>query len=289
MKKALVVFLILAVAWGVFADPIGLKVYIDGFGFGNVAAKDYKFSGVGGQASITPGVEFAKSFGAFSLTTSVQDKFAFKDPLEQDLRWLVKGAYALQLAEASKLTFSAYNRLYLYGRKEKFADTDDDGIIDRIGPAVRFDQTLGFGTFYVVVEVDLGIHTKKNSELQISSGEGDNFKVGVTTNFGLSGYLMPKLAFRDVAGNTPTDVLTEFNIRVAYDINSNMGVYLNTAIATVKDGFKGANNGLTLEGRFTYKNIIPGLNAWATANVGKIAVEKADISFTPSLGVSYAF
>jgi hypothetical protein len=270
----------------VFADPIGLKVYIDGFNFGDVAADTYKFSEGGGN--VNPGVEFSKSFGAFKLTTSVQDTISFKATKDQDIRWAVKGAYALQLAEASKLTFSAYNKLHILGDKSTFADTKADQITDMIGPGVRFDQTLGFGTLYAIAEVDIKIHTKDGQELELGSGDDDGFKVGATTNFGLYGYLQPKLSFRDTTGKAPASgVLQEFRVRVGYvygSIDGRVTVY----ISTVEKGFEA--NGLRIQPRVTYNNIIPGLAAYADFDILKIGAKSpAKLGFKPQIGVSYAF
>jgi hypothetical protein len=289
MKKALVVFLILAVAGGVFADPIGLKVYIDGFSFGNMTDKNYEFSKGGG--SLVPGVEFSKSFGAFKLTTSLQDTIGFVDPSTQDIRWGLKGAYALQLAEASKLTFSAYNKLHILKKGDDFADTKLDQITDQIGPGVRFDQTLGFGGIYAIVEVDINIHTKENTKLDLATGADDGFKVGVDTTLGLYGYVQPTITFLSNGESPAKDAFSAFNIRVGYKFGpgKNLDGRVTVAISTKENAFDAGGAGLTIQPRFTYNNIIPGLAAYADFKIGNVAVKDADIAFTPQIGVSYAF
>jgi hypothetical protein len=295
MKRFVVLFLVASVlATAAFADPIGLTAKIDGFSFGNVAADDYEFAGAKGKASVTPGLDFSKTFGAFKLGAGLQDKITLSDPLAQVVRLHVKGTYALQLAEGSKLSLSLYDKFYLEGGYataskavvDKFADTKLGQVYDRVAPGIRFDQTLDFGTIYAIAEVDFNINFAEGTEVAISSGDDDGFKVGVTTNVGFSGYVQPVLVFTNALGTDVDDVLTGINVRAIYGITSSLEARVTFAIPTVEKGFE--TTGLGIQPRVTYSNIVPGLGAYADFNITAIGAD-GDIGFTPTIGVTYAF
>jgi hypothetical protein len=302
MKKIVALLLVMVVvAVTSFADPIGLTVQIDNFGFGNVAAKDYKFAGTGGKANVTPSIDFKKAFGAITVAAGLRDTITFGDPLEQKIRLHVKGTYALPLSEASKLSFSVYDKFFLYGNSlptsvptdttnplgEKFADADSGQIENWIGPAVRFDQTLGFGTIYAVVELNININFAEGAEIALDTGDDDGFKVGIEkTSFGVWGYIQPVLALRDLSGETPTDVLTWIKVRVGYPITPSLGARVTFEIPTIENGFD--TKGLTIQPRITYSDIIPNLGAYADFKIAGVG-SNGDIAFTPAIGVSYAF
>lgn len=294
MKKFIILLLVatVVVAAG-FADPIGLKVYIDGFGFGNVAADNYELAGKTGQGNIVPGVEYNKGFGAIALNTSLQDTIKFTDPLTQDtLRWHVKGTYALQVAEASKLSFFLYNRLHFKGENEEFANTDYDQITDNFGPGIRFDQTLDFGGLYAEGGVDFKIHTLDGQKLEVGTSDTDHIVLGVSTKFGLYGRVQIVLKFVDATGETPSDgAFTNIRPRIGYvygPIDGRVTFDIPTKDNTKGKGIEGT--GIKIEPRVTYNNIVPGLAAYANfAITGVGAKDPVKIGFEPTIGVSYAF
>lgn len=289
MKKFIILLLVatVVVAAG-FADPIGLKVYIDGFGFGNVAADNYELAGTAGQGNIVPGVEYNKGFGPIALNTSLQDDIKFTDPLAQDLRWHVKGTYALQVAEASKLSFFLYNRLHLKGANEEFANTDYDLITDNFGPGIRFDQTLDFGGLYAEGGVDFNIHTQDGKKLEVGTSDTDHIVLGVSTKFGLYGRVQIVLKFVDATGETPSDgAFRNIRPRIGY-VYGPIDGRVTFDIPTNDKGIEGT--GITIQPRVTYNNIIPGLAAYADfAITGAGAKDPVKIGFKPTIGVSYAF
>ena len=291
MKKFIALLLVATVVVVAgFADPIGLKVYIDGFGFGNVAGDNYKLSGLpeGGYfgGNIVPGIEYNRALGPIALNTSLQDDIKFSDPLSQDLRWHVKGTYALQVAEASKLIFFLYNRLHFKGGSEKFADTDLDQITDNFGPGIRFDQTLDFGGLYAEGGIDFKIHTKDDKKLEVGTSDTDNIRLGVSTKLGLYGSVQIVLKFVNDAGETPTGgAFRSINPRIGY-VYGPIDGRVTFGIPTYTDGID--SDGITIQPRVTYNNIIPGLAAYADFAI--IAGKKdGKIGFKPQIGVSYAF
>jgi hypothetical protein len=168
MKKVLLCALVFTMEAGaVFADPVGLRVYTDGVSFGNVAAEGYKFAGDGGLARIPLGLEFSKALGPVNFSTALEYALSFTatpsdtgDPKHQP-QWNLSGSYSLQLAEASKLGFSLYNKLHFDASKGgEFADN----IWDDMGPGIRFDQTFGFGSLYAVTELSVRIYTYENTD-----------------------------------------------------------------------------------------------------------------------------
>jgi hypothetical protein len=291
MKKFLVCMLVLALAAGtVFADPIGLRVYTDGISFGNVAADSYKFAGDGGLARLPFGLEFSKTFGPVGFSTAVEYALSFTatpkdtgDPKHQP-QWNLSGSYGLQLAEASKLGFSLYNKLHFNASKGgEFADN----IWDDIGPGIRFDQTFGFGSLYAITEMSIRIYTYKNADdsnkgLGLETGENYGFQAGVNTALGIYGYVRPYLTFLS-NGKSPDDVLSQFDLRVGY----RTGPIDARATVTIPAHDFDAS-GLTIRPRFTY-TIIPGLWAYADLSIGAMGKKDADVTITPQIGVSYAF
>jgi hypothetical protein len=287
MKKIIVLLLVVSVlTTAAFADPVGLTAKIDSFNFGNVRADDYEFSGANGRASVTPGLDFSKSFGDFTLSAGIQDTLTFSAPLEQDVRLHVKGAYALQLAESSKLTISLYDEFHLKGKDDAFANVNQGGISDQIGPGIKFEQTLDFGSIYVNAEVDFDINFQDGQKVVIASGADDGFKVGMDTNFGLCGYVQPAFTFTRADGKDVKDVLTAVNIRAGYMITPSLNARVTFGIPAVADDFKLI--GLTIQPRVTYSNIIPGLDAYADFKITDVGGD-SDVGFIPAIGVSYAF
>jgi hypothetical protein len=292
MKKLLICVLVFAMAAGTLfaqADPLGLTVYIDGFSFGDVAAKEYKFAGEGGQAGIIPGVTYEKSFGAIGISTDLSFALAFSDPLASELAWQVKGTYELGLSDASILTFSLFNTLHFLGADEKFADTDLDQIQDEIAPGVRFDQKLGFGTLYGILEVGFWVHTAENTKLDIISGSDDGFTFGIEeTEIGVYGYIQPEFTFLE-NGESPDDVLTAFNICAGYTTGP-IDANVTFTIPTIEDGIK--YSGLTIEPYVEYAIIPDSLSVYLDLEIGGLGADKDvgdDLGFTPTIGVSYSF
>jgi hypothetical protein len=297
MKKLLVCVLVFAVVAGsVFADPIGLRVYIEGFDFGDVANEDYTFAGEGGLAYLNLGLEYAKMFGPFRFATSLEDKFSFKDPLEQNLQWAVTGMYSLQLAETSRLTFLLYNKLHLDSREDSFADTDLDLITDDIGPGVRFDQTFGFGSLYALTEFNFKLHTQEGRKLDLETGIDSGFKLGFTTKLGVWGYFRPYIAFVRNGEAPDKDALEKIDIRIGYTAGP-IEVRATLAIPTYEDGIKtggydqltGQYGGLNVKTRFVY-TFKPGLNAYAELWIINLGAEDpVNVGFAPQIGVSFSF
>ncbi|MDR0720166.1 MAG: hypothetical protein LBF78_11070 [Treponema sp.] len=291
MKKILLCALVFTLAAGAaVAAPLGLRVYTDGVSFGNVAAEGYKFAGDGGLARIPLGLEFSKALGPVRFSTALEYALSFTatpantgDPKHQP-QWNLSGSYGLQLAEASKLSFSLYNKLHFDASKGgEFADN----IWDDIGPGVRFDQTFGFGSLYAVTELSVRIYTYENADgsdkgLGLETGENSGFQAGVNTNFGLYGYVRPYLVFLS-NGESPDDMLTKFDIRVGYRTGPIDARATFTIPAVDFDA-----TGLTIQPRFTY-NFLPTLSAYADLKIGAIGKKDADVAITPQIGVSFSF
>jgi hypothetical protein len=293
MKKALVVFLILAVAGGVFADPIGLTVGIDGFNFGDVINENFEFASDATPAVFTPFVQYDRKFGPIAFRTHLQDEINLDDKTDQTIRWTVRGFYGLQIADASTLTFKLYNKLYLEKLNDNdFADSDADGIRDLIQAGVQFDQKLSFGTIYAAAEVGLWIHTQDSvykDTIAIDTGDDERFKVGVTTNFGLYGYVQPYVTFTDGKGGDVNDPLTKIDIRIGYKYGPIDG-RVTVSISTIEKGMD--KNGLRIRPRVTYTTPLTGLVAYLDldfANIGSDDTLGKDVSFKPAIGVTYAF
>jgi hypothetical protein len=303
VKKLLICILVFALATGAaFAAPLGLRVYIEGFDFGDVADEKYNFAGKAdsdkneGMAYLNLGLEFAKYFGPVRFATSLEDKFSFKDPLEQNLQWAVSGIYGLQIAESSRLTFLLYNKLHLDSRDDKFADTELDLITDEIGPGIRFDQTLGFGSLYAVTEFNFKFHTMENRKLDLETGMDSGFKLGFTTNFGFWGYFRPYIAFLRNGEAPDKDALEKIDIRVGYTTGP-IEARVTLAIPTYEDGIKkggydnltGQYGGLNVKSRFTY-TFMPGLAAYAELWIINLGAEDpVKAGFAPQIGGSYSF
>jgi hypothetical protein len=274
VKKLCIVVLAAVLAAGTAAaDPIGLKVYIDGFSFGDMLAEGYDF---GKEASITPGIEYSTAFGDLGLTTSVQDEIPFDG--EMTIQWYLRGDYGLSLAENSALGFSLYNYL-----------TFSDGEIgDKVGVGVSFTQTLGFGDLYAILELDIIIPTQEGNKLSLTTLEADDgFKVGVNTGFGLYGYLQPVLTF--VAnGESPADVLSAFNIRLGYATGPIDG-RVTVGIPTYTNGFD--IDGLGITPRVTYTTPIEGLEAYVEAAIEGVGADSniKKVGLSPAIGVSFSF
>jgi hypothetical protein len=297
MKKFLICALIFALAAGtVFADPIGLRVYIEGFDFGDVADEDYEFAGDGGLAYLNLGLEFVKYLGPVRFATSLEDKFSFKDPLEQNLQWVVTGIYGLQLAESSRLSFMLYNKLHLDSRGDKFADPDLDLITDEIEPGIRFDQIFSFGSLYAMTEFDFKLHTQEDRKLDIETGVDSGFKLGFTTNLGLWGYFRPYIAFLRNGEAADKDALEKIDIRIGYTTGP-IEARVTLAIPTYEDGIKtggydlltGQYGGLNVKSRVTY-TFMPGLNAYAELWIINLGAEDpVKVGFVPQIGGSFSF
>jgi hypothetical protein len=297
MKRFLLCVLVLALTAGAaFADPLGLRVYIEGFDFGDVANENYKFAGKDGMAYLNLGLEFAKYFGPLRLATSLEDRFSLKDPLEQNLQWTVTGSYGLQLAEASRLSFMLYNKLHLDSRGDEFANTDLDLITDDIGPGLRFDQTLGFGSLYAVTEFNFKLHTQEDRKLDIETGIDSGFKLGFTTKFGLWGYFRPYIAFLRNGEGADKDALEKIDIRIGYTTGP-IEARVTLAIPTYEDSIKtggydlltGQYGGLNVKSRFTY-TFKPGLAAYAELWIINIGAEDPiKVGLAPQIGGSFSF
>jgi hypothetical protein len=285
MKRFLLCVLVFALAAGAaFADPIGLRVYTDGLNFGNVAADNYELAGKNSTARFKFGIEYGRSFGTLRLTTALEDTISPKDPVTQGVQWNLSGSYGLQLAEASKLSFSLYNKLH-FDQAKDFADQ----IWDDIGPGVRFDQTLGFGSLYAVTEMSVRVYGYENSDgsakkLDLRTGENSGFQAGVNANFGLFGYVRPVFWFLD-NGETPDDILREFELRLGYRTGP-IEARVTANIPAIEDGVKSA--GISIKPRFTY-TFMPTLNAYAELAISALGKEGADPGFTPQIGASFSF
>jgi hypothetical protein len=298
MKKLLTYMLISAVTAGTaFADPIGLKVYLEGLYFGNVIGDNYKFAGKGGEGNINPGIDFSKYFGAFRFSTSLEDTIGFSDPVSQKIQWAVTGSYGLQLADASKLSFSVYNKLHLDSNGDTFVDAGKDQIRNEISPGIRFDQTVGFGSIYAQAEFNIHIHSPEEREMDLQTGVDSGFKAGMTTNFGLWAYLRPYITFLWNGEAPEREALEKIEIRVGYN-TSRILTQVTVGIPTVEDGIK--NGGFLKDGRYRYGglfiqpritfNIVPGLSAYADfwiINIGGEGAHKPGL--VPKIGVSYSF
>jgi hypothetical protein len=307
MKKLVVFLLTAVVTVGVaFAEPIGLKVYLDGFSFGNVAAEEYKFSGEGGAAAFTPGIEYGTSFlnDSLALTAGLQDEIGLSDPLEQDVRLNVNVGYNIQLAPATKLVLSVWDFFHLTGADDKFAKADEDNVKTRIGAGVQFYQVLSFGLAWTILDVEFHKSFKDGSELGITTGDDYAFVAGVNSNFGLYGLVGFAIAFNDagaVAVGLGKAGVYGTKLRVGY-ITGNIDGRVSVDIPLFEDGVDIA--GISIVPRFTYSNIIPGLEAYLDLEISGIASKdygdagstmeaagaaNGKIGFTPTIGVSYSF
>jgi hypothetical protein len=293
MKK-LVVFLLIAVvsAGAAFADPIGLKVYIDGFEFGDVAGDDYKFSGENGEANFTPGIEYGTSFldDALGLTVGLQDTIGFSDPMEQDVRLNLNVGYTLELAPATSLVFSVWDFFHLTGADDEFAKADEGNINTRIGVGVQFYQTLDFGVVWAILDVEFHKYFNEGAELGITTGDDNGFAVGVDSNFGLYGSAGFGIGFNDFGANVLG--LTEtgpaaISLCVGY-ATDNIDGSVTVDIPLYENGL---DEGIGITPNFTYSDIVPGLEAYLELEISGVGATAADakIGFAPTVGVSYSF
>lgn len=292
MKK-LVVFLLIAVvtAGAAFANPIGLKVYVDGFTFGNVAAKNYRFAGEYGMAGVTPGIAYNTSLldGSLDLAAGLQNSIVFSNPLEQDLRLNLKVGYNLRPTETTKVIFSVWDFFHFTGEDGQFADVGAGQVETIIGTGAQIRQDMDFGEIWAIFDVEFHKNLAGGTSLGIATGADNGFAVGVNLASGLYGSAGFGIAFNKagaVTQNAASAGLTSTTLRLGYktgDIDGRVSVI----IPLMADGIK--NEGIYVTPRFAYGNIIPGLEAYLALTIKNIAADAANIGIAPAVGVSYSF
>jgi hypothetical protein len=258
----------------------GLHIGIDGFNFGNVAGDGYKFAGEGGQATLNPVIRYDHVLGKLTLTGQLSDKFEFSDPFGMIFGLGLQGAFQASNALSAGLYF-------LLGAPigEKYENADP---ALEFAPWVNYAHTLGFGKIYA--KLDLGFYVPGEKQFILGTGSEDHLTVGVNTNMGLYGFVRPHLVLLNMFDGENAeeyDVLTNIDIRLGFAKNA-IDFWVTFGIPTGTDDHASSIKyvGMTINPRFSYL-IMPKLKAYVDFAIGNIGVEGGDVSFVPSIGVTY--
>ncbi|MHC6202991.1 hypothetical protein ACYULU_07335 [Breznakiellaceae bacterium SP9] len=315
IKKLLFSLAVLSLVAGtsLSADPIGLTVGIDGFGFGDVADDAWKFAGKAdadksaGQGNIAPYVSFEKALDQLTLYAELYYHRTFSDPSASSLDPKVRFTYGvtpeLNVWVSDHIVISEYDGEWNY--KD---DDDESTLTNKAELGLRYTLGLDFGDLYFQAEP--GVYTQGKMLAIGALADNEGVKIGVEkVAGGLYGYVQPILQFYasyDGTKQDDVDVLPQLNVRVGYAIgplDARVTVEIPTgskkggAFSTISGGFvSGGNiamNGLTIQPRVTYQ-IIEGLSAYADVALGSIAADENEggsdhVSVSPTIGVSYSF
>jgi hypothetical protein len=88
-------------------DTGGLTIGIDGFSFGNVTRKNYKFTGKNGKGSIEPKIRFDTTPGKLALTGQAGVLFPFAEEGKPTIGFGVEAGYAISEALNTGANFNA--------------------------------------------------------------------------------------------------------------------------------------------------------------------------------------
>ncbi|GHU48207.1 hypothetical protein FACS1894200_04830 [Spirochaetia bacterium] len=301
IRKVFVFLVVLSLVAGISlsADPIGLTVGIDGFGFGDVAADEYKFSGEGGQGSITPFIKFEQALDPVKFSVELAYTLNFTDPSSSHLDPKLFVGYDLSTA----LNFWVWDHIVISEADGTWNEGEDgdSNLGNKAELGLRYTLGLDFGSLYFQAEP--GVYTEGKMLTIGALGDNEGFKIGVEkVAGGLYGYVQPILKFYesyDGESNDDMSFLTDLNIRVGYETGP-INARVTVGIPTGSDKDSGANGGgiaergLTITPRVTY-TIMEGLSAYGDVAIGGIGAdeEKGDnidhVTIKPSIGVQYSF
>lgn len=304
IKKLLFSLAVLSLVAGtsLSADPIGLTVGIDGFGFGDVADDAWKFAGKAdadkgaGQGNIAPYVSFEKALDQLTLYAELYYHRTFSDPSASSLDPKVRFTYGV----TPELNVWVSDHIVISEKDGKWNDKEaETDLANKAELGLRYTLGLDFGDLYFQVEP--GVYTQGKSLLIGALADNDGIQIGVNkVAGGLYGFVRPYLQFYksyDGKKAENLDVLPELDIRVGYEVGPlNARVTVNIPTGSDKVGGSGgiAENGLTITPYVAY-TIMEGLSAYAEVGLGGIAAdekkgEKIDhVTVSPAIGVSYSF
>jgi hypothetical protein len=159
MKRSILVSGLLLITLSVFSESLGISVGADLL-FGNVAAKNYQFSGKAdpvfgtqpGLASIRPAIYYNKAIGSsFLVNAYLTNALGFDSPVSNDLKLGAGGIYNLALNNTVSVFSFSLDNLFRLRTKDWSAKIADgaQGWSDMITFGVRYTHTIeGLGAVY---------------------------------------------------------------------------------------------------------------------------------------------
>ncbi|GHU51166.1 hypothetical protein FACS1894200_11100 [Spirochaetia bacterium] len=293
----LVVLLSLVVGTSLSADPIGLTVGVDAFGFGDVAHDDWAFSGTKGQGYIDPYVKFQTApLEELTLFAEVYYRLKFKDPSASSLEPKIRVTYDIIPKELNVWLSDEIQIKEADGTWNYKDDRDESTLKNLAELGLRYTLGLDFGDLYFQAEP--GVYTQGKLLTIGAFAENDGFKIGVAkVAGGLYGYVQPFFQFYatdDGEKVEDLDILYDLNIRVGYKtgpLDARVTVTIPTGSSDDKGGI--AERGLTIRPRVTY-TIMEGLDVYGDVALGAIGGDEDKgagdhVTVKPSIGVGYSF
>jgi hypothetical protein len=241
---------------------IGLTPKLE-VGFGNVAEE--------AEISLSPGVEYEKSFGNLDVFAELDYLLTLADPdATHDIYLEVELGYNLSFGEASVLSFIVNNtNEYFRLSPELAAGETHEGTLE---PSILFTQTLGFGDLYAQAGFPIEYLTgEKDADPNI----GAYLTLGWASTFGLGVELTPNLAL------SPESDYAGFDILVGY---ANGPIYAEVEVNLPKEIDV---EGITITPEFDYS--FNAFTFYVSSEFGAIGVDGGDISVSPAIGVKYSF
>jgi hypothetical protein len=239
-------------------EGIGLSPKLE-VGFGDVAAE--------AVISLSPGVEYEKSFGDLDVFAELDYLLTLADPdATHDIYLEVELGYNLSLGEASVLSFIVNNTNEYFRLSPELADGETHkGTLE---PSLKFTQTLGFGDLSAQAGFPIEYLTGvKDADPNIEA----YLTLGWASTFGLGVELTPKLALSPESDYAKTGLLLSYEKSLFYG---------EVEVTTDKE-FKS----------FEIKPEIDiALAAWTFYVKAEIGIpDGEDVSFSPAIGAKYSF
>jgi hypothetical protein len=237
---------------------IGLTPKLE-VGFGNVAEE--------AVISLSPGVEFEKSFGDLDVSAELDYIITLEDPdTTHELYAEIEVGYNFSFGEASVLSVSVNNT----NETIKIAPEPEDAAYHNgeLDPSLKFTQTLGFGDLSGQIGFPIAYLTGvKDADAEI----GAYLTLGWASSFGLGLEVTGNLAL------SPESEYTETGILISYE----------------KDLFYGEVE-ITADKEFKTFGITPEVDisiaAWTFYVKAEIGIpDEGDTKFSPAIGAKYSF
>jgi hypothetical protein len=241
-------------------DGIGLTPKVE-VGFGDVAAE--------AVISLSPGVEYEKSFGDLDVFAELDYLLTLADPdATHDIYLEVELGYNLSLGDASVLSFIVNNTNDFRLSPELAAGTTHNGTLE---PSVKFTQTLGFGDISAQAGFPIGYLTgEEDADPSIDA----YLTLGWASTFGLGVELTPNLALSPESDYAGFDILVSYETGLIYaEVEVNLPKEIDVSGITVTPEFDYSFNAFTF---------------YIKSEFGGIGTD-GDISVSPAIGAKYSF
>lgn len=237
-------------------EGIGLTPKLEA-GFGNVADE--------AVISLSPGIEYEKSFGNLDVFGELDYTAALEDPTVHGVYEEIELGYNFSFGEASVLSVILNNN-NTFRLSPKLAENETfEGTLE---PSVLFTQTLDFGDLYGQAGFPIDYLTGVKDD---DMGIGAYLTLGWASTFGLGLELTGNLSI------SPDSDYTETGFVVSYEKDF---IYGEVAVTADKE-FK--NFGITPE-------VDISLDAWTFYVNAEIGIaDGADTAISPAIGVKYSF